>query len=122
MVYIPMITVHVSDLERAKDFYLNVLGFRLVMDQPNEDGSRWLEVRPGGGLTAVALLPIPPGAATRAGPEQFLNVDSLPTAIEGWKARGLTFTTEVVEHPWASFISFRDPDGNLWTVSELKPT
>lgn len=51
------VMVPVNDQDAAIAFYTNMLGFSLVADVPFGDGERWVEVAPGGGGTAIALVP-----------------------------------------------------------------
>ena len=59
----------VSDQDRARDFYVGMLGFEQVADFDYGDGSRWVEVAPPGGALRVALVTpvdgVAPGVETR---------------------------------------------------------
>jgi len=119
MPYISVVPLQVSDLDAARDFYTRILGFNLVMDAPMEGGRRWVEVRPVGGLTAIVLV-LPGDPEACGGPSTLhLNVDTLEPTMSQWTERGVVFEGEVVEHSWARFASFEDPDGNKWVLSEL---
>ncbi len=62
---VQIVSVPVSDQERAKDFYLNTLGFELRQEAPFGDGMRWIEVAPEGSSTSLSLVTgfdaMPPG-------------------------------------------------------------
>ena len=51
-----IVSVPVSDQERAKSFYVDALGFELRADNPWGDGMRWVEVAPGGSVTSLSLV------------------------------------------------------------------
>ncbi len=53
---VQIVSVPVSDQERAKSFYVNDLGFELRADNPWGDGMRWVEVAPEGAMTSLALV------------------------------------------------------------------
>src|SRR2546428_245491 len=63
---IQVVSVPVSDQDRAKAFYLENLGFEEVSDAPYGEGRRWVEVRPTGSPTSPKLVPsvpsMPPGS------------------------------------------------------------
>ena len=59
---IPYLSLHVvlifvRDQERSLRFYLDQLGFQVVVDRRFESGERWVEVAPPGGGTSLALVP-----------------------------------------------------------------
>src|SRR5262245_40610875 len=51
-----VVSVPVSDQQRAKDFYVDTLGFEVVRDDSSVPGMRWLQVAPKGGTTALTLV------------------------------------------------------------------
>jgi len=98
----------VQDIERAVDFYQNVLGFRLV----NRDGP-WAEVDANGvrvGLNGRE----PKGANTEGGPVLTFQPEavSLEEAAEELKSNGVEFPAGISEHDWGRVATFKDPDGN----------
>jgi catechol 2,3-dioxygenase-like lactoylglutathione lyase family enzyme len=119
MPYISVVPLQVTDLDAAKRFYIRTLGFNLVMDERMEGGRRWVELRPVGGLTAIVLVLAGEEGASGAATTLHLNVDTLEPTISTWAERGVNFAGEIVEHTWARFIPFTDPDGNKWILSEL---
>jgi catechol 2,3-dioxygenase-like lactoylglutathione lyase family enzyme len=97
----------VEDIERAVDFYQNVLGLRLV----NRDGP-WAEVDANGvrvGLNGRE----PKGAGTEGGPVlTFQPEGSLEVTVEDLEGRGVVFPAGISEHDWGRVATFKDPDGN----------
>lgn len=114
-----VISVPVSDPDRAKSFYVDVLGFELVTDNvfDPEKGLRWIQLKPGAGETSIALNywsdDVQPGSLRG----NFLEVEDLPAAKEELTGRGLSFTGESMNTPWGVFTPFVDPDGNRWDLS-----
>jgi predicted enzyme related to lactoylglutathione lyase len=97
----------VEDIERAVDFYENVLGFPVV----KKDG-QWAEVDANGvrvGLNGRE----PKGARAEGGPVvTFQPEGSLEEAVEDLKGRGVEFAAEISEHDWGRLTTFRDTEGN----------
>jgi catechol 2,3-dioxygenase-like lactoylglutathione lyase family enzyme len=98
----------VQDIERAVDFYQNILGFRLV----NRDGP-WAEVDANGvrvGLNGRE----PNGAGTVGGPVLTFQLEaiSLEEGAQDLKSNGVEFPAGISEHDWGRVATFKDPDGN----------
>ena len=55
---------------------------------------------------------------------EYVQIVSVPVSLESTVAelagRGVTFTQEIQEAPWARYVSFQDPDGNSWVIQELR--
>jgi predicted enzyme related to lactoylglutathione lyase len=113
-----MVSVPVSDLDRAKSFYGDLLGFTVEQDVQVDAAHRFVEVVPGGSACTIALtngyVDAQPGSLKGA---QF-NVDDVYEAREYLMARGAR-PSEVQEYPWGRFCFFADPDGNEWSVHEV---
>lgn len=110
----------VSDQDKAKDFYVNTLGFILRSDSPLFPGApnRWLTVVPNEGATTEILLDL----ASDYGPHFrhllgntqgiFISVTNLVQLYNDLKAKGVEFTGEPDVQPWGSSVFLKDPDGN----------
>ena len=112
-----MVTGPVSDVDRAKSFYVNQLGFTVEQDVQVDGSHRFVELVPTGSACTVALtmgyVDSQPGSLRGA---QF-NVDDAYQACAFLGSRGVQ-TSEVQEYPWGRFCFFSDPDGNEWSVHE----
>lgn len=96
----------VENVERAKGFYADVLGLKLV----KEDG-KWVEFDANG--TRVALNGREPGGVGSGGPVlTFEPEGSLDEAVASLKDKGVEFPAEVSEHEWGRVATFKDPEGN----------
>jgi predicted enzyme related to lactoylglutathione lyase len=111
------VSVPVSDQERAKDFYLNTLGFELRQEAPFGDGMRWIEVAPEGSTASMTLVTwfesMPPGSLQGL----VVATDDIRATHEELVARGVPFDFPPTEMPGGTQAVFRDPDGNglvLW--------
>src|SRR4051812_10775398 len=106
-----MVTVPVADIDDAKAFYVDRLGFTAVQDVKIDDAHRFVEVVPPGSLCTVALtfgyIEAKPGSLQGVQ----LNVDDAERANALLRERGVN-VTEVQTFPWGRFFFFSDPDGN----------
>ncbi|GAA4918421.1 catechol 2,3-dioxygenase-like lactoylglutathione lyase family enzyme [Stackebrandtia albiflava] len=108
---IQLVSVPVTDQDRALAFYTEVLGLRLVRDNPMGENARWVEVAPasgGTGLTLVTWFPqMPPGGVAGL----VLQTDDIDGDIARLKEHGVTVDGPQ-DAPWGRFGTLTDPDGN----------
>src|SRR6266545_7274527 len=106
-----VVSVPVSDQERAKAFYLDTLGFELIEDVSAPD-LRWIRVAPKGGGTSLTLVTwfesMPPGSLQGL----VLRSDDLQADYQALVADGVEFDGPPKQQPWATETVFSDPDGN----------
>lgn len=115
---VKFVAVYVKDQGRARDFFADKLGFEVVQDTPFGEGFRWIEVRPPGAETRLALF-TPQGMEDRVGtfsPVVFACEDVRATFDE-LSARGVAFKQEPKEESWGVSAMFDDPDGNTYLLS-----
>jgi predicted enzyme related to lactoylglutathione lyase len=117
--YVGTVSVFVSDQQRAKEFYTNVLGFELRADAPLFPGAtaRWIAVAPQGAQTDIILyLPDENWSHYRqvVGKSQALTLDVTDMAAvhEQLEARGVVFVQEPDVQPWGTFAMIEDSEGN----------
>jgi catechol 2,3-dioxygenase-like lactoylglutathione lyase family enzyme len=115
-----LVTIPVSDVDRAKSFYVEQAGFVADHDHVlDEGGLRFVQLTPPGSACSIAigdgLTESPPGSA-----QLQLVVDDAAAARAELLARGLE-VGEVQTFDWGSFVFFSDPDGNRWAVQQLPP-
>ena len=113
-----LVTVPVSDVDRAKAFYTDGVGFNADHDHRVNDNLRFVQLTPPGSACSIAigtgLTDKPPGSA--AGLQ--LVVSDIHQARAQLVERGVA-VSEVEDLPWGSFVYFSDPDGNAWSVQQL---
>ena len=113
-----LVQVPVSDVDRAKAFYTDQVGFNADHDHTLSDDLRFVQLTPPGSACSIAigrgLSTAPPG-----------SVDGLQVVVEDVAAaraelvgRGVD-VSEVQVFPWGSFVFFKDPDGNSWALQQL---
>jgi catechol 2,3-dioxygenase-like lactoylglutathione lyase family enzyme len=114
--HLSVVSVPVSDQERAKSFYTEKLGFELLADSPFGEGQRWIQVGPKGTATSITLVTwfetMPPGSTKGI----VLECDDLDGTHQELVGRGVRFDGPVQEAPWGRFATFEDPDGNGWVL------
>jgi catechol 2,3-dioxygenase-like lactoylglutathione lyase family enzyme len=108
---IAVVSVPVTDQDRARDFYVGTLGFDLVADTAFGPDQRWVQVRPQGGHTTLTLVTsfptMPPGSLKGL----VVETDDLDGDVKALAAHGLD-AGEIQNAPWGRFVTFDDPDGN----------
>lgn len=109
---VKVISVPVSDQERAKEFYVDKLGFELSRDDESVPGIRWIQVTPNGGATSLTLVTwfetMPPGSLQGL----VLGSTDLRRDCDELAANGVEFERPLQEEPWGAEAVIRDPDGN----------
>jgi catechol 2,3-dioxygenase-like lactoylglutathione lyase family enzyme len=113
-----LVGVPVSDVDRAKDFYVEQAGFVLDHDHTVADDVRFVQLTPPGSACSIAigkgLTQLAPGALDNLQ----VVVGDIHQARAELAGRGVE-VSEVDVQPWGSFVFFRDPDGNRWAVQQL---
>lgn len=119
------VSIFVSDQDRAKDFYINMLGFELRQDQPLYPGAsaRWVAVAPKGARTeAILYLPDENWDHYRqvVGKPQAItfNVEDIQSLFASLRQRGVKFTQEPDVQPWGTFATLVDSEGNSLILVE----
>jgi predicted enzyme related to lactoylglutathione lyase len=114
-----LVTIPVSDVDRAKAFYVEQAGFVTDHDHVVNEAVRFVQLTPPGSGCSIAmgtgLTDLTPGSA-----QVQLVVDDIATAREELQSRGVD-VSEVETFDWGSFVFFADPDGNRWAVQQLPP-
>jgi predicted enzyme related to lactoylglutathione lyase len=115
-----LVAVPVSDVDRAKSFYVEQVGFNADHDHSPTDEIRFVQLTPPGSTCSIALgeglVDAPPGSVKGLQ----LVVDDVEAARAELVERGVE-VSEVQTFPWGSFVFFSDPDGNAWAVQQLPP-
>ncbi|WP_338695894.1 VOC family protein [Streptomyces sp. Q6] len=130
-----VVTVPVVDVDRAKEFYADRVGFKVDLDSQVAPGIRIVQLTPPGSRCSIALTEGLPGAPGQPPMEPGsltglqVCVTDIAAAREELVRRGVDVSP--VQHAgaggweegpggdvWNSFMFFKDPDGNGWTVQE----
>jgi catechol 2,3-dioxygenase-like lactoylglutathione lyase family enzyme len=112
-----LVAVPVTDIDRAKEFYVKV-GFNADHDQRVNENLRFVQLTPPGSACSICigqgLTQMKPGSIDL----MIMVVKSAEAAREDLLSRGIE-VSEIDEQPWGRFVYFSDPDGNKWSVQEL---
>ena len=110
--------VPVSDVDRAKEFYVDKVGFHADHDQSPTESIRFVQCTPPGSACSIAFgKGLSDRAPGTSGP-LMLVVDDADAAHDELAARGVS-VSDVDEQPWGRFVYFTDPDGNSWNVQQV---
>jgi catechol 2,3-dioxygenase-like lactoylglutathione lyase family enzyme len=132
-----VITLPVSDVDKAKEFYTHRVGFSLDVDYHPASGFRVVQLTPPGSACSVQLGVGLTDAAPGTARNTYLAVTDIESAhteltargvavspirhkspIDGWKG-GFQPGTDPRRRDYASFADFTDPDGNTWVIQEI---
>lgn len=113
-----LVMVPVSDVDRAKAFYTDKIGFHADHDQRVNENLRFVQLTPPGSACSIAIgqgiSPMQPGSLQAL---QMVVSDVRAIREELFK-RGVAIS-EIDVQPWGTFAYFRDPDGNSWSMQQL---
>lgn len=112
-----LVQVPVSDVDRAKQFYTERVGFNADHDHRVSDTLRFVQLTPPGSACSIAIGTGLTDAAPGSARGLQLVVDDADKARADLTGRGVE-VTEVQELPGGRFVFFSDPDGNGWSVQE----
>jgi len=114
-----LVAIPVTDVDRAKAFYVDQVGFVADHDHRVSDELRFVQLTPPGSACSIALgvgvTDAEPGSVRGVQ----LVVDDADAAHAHLVGNGVE-ASEVQEYPWGLFVFFTDPDGNRWSVQELQ--
>jgi len=115
-----LVQVPVSDVDRAKAFYADQVGFHLDHDHTVNEQLRFVQLTPPGSHCSIALgtglSGMPPGSVQGLQ----MVVPDIEAAHAELTERGVE-VGEIQDMSWGSFVFFSDPDGNGWAVQQVTP-
>jgi catechol 2,3-dioxygenase-like lactoylglutathione lyase family enzyme len=113
-----LVVIPVSDVDRAKAFYVDQVGFHADHDHRVNDSTRFVQLTPPGSACSIALGEgIVEGTPGSVKGLQIVVPDAEAARAE-LAGRGVA-VSDVQVFDWGSFVFFSDPDGNGWSVQEL---
>ena len=128
-----LVIVPVTDVERAKAFYLDKLGFELLVDSQMGPDFRVVQLVPPGSAAAIAIGTgigsMPPGSLhglhlvvsdIEAARDDLVGRGTEVGDIFHFSEAGQTPGVDPERRSYATFMPFQDPDGNTWLVQEVK--
>jgi predicted enzyme related to lactoylglutathione lyase len=113
-----LVSIPVSDVDRAIAFYTEQVGFDLDHDHRISDELRFVQITPAGSGCSISfgvgITTKEPGSVEGL-QVVVADVDAARAELVG---RGVE-ASEVEDYPWGRFTFFADPDGNRWAVQQL---
>ncbi|TDW77363.1 glyoxalase superfamily protein [Kribbella pratensis] len=113
-----LVSVPVSDVDRAKAFYTEQVGFVADHDHQVSDELRFVQLTPPGSACSIALG----SGMDQAEPGSVRGLQIVVADVDAARAeltgRGVE-VSEVQEFPWGRFVFFSDPDGNSWALQQI---
>jgi len=108
---IQLLSVPVSSPDRALEFYVELLGFELLRNDPMGPDMRWVQIAPKGSPTSVSLVTWFDSMAPGSMKGLMFETDTFEEDIERLKGASVT-VSDVQQEPWGRYVMFDDPDGN----------
>lgn len=115
-----LVAIPVSDVDRAKAFYADQLGFAVDHDHTVSDELRFVQLTPPGSACSIALGRGITDAAPGSVRGMQVVVPDVEAAHEQLAGRGVS-VSDIDDQPWGRFLYFADPDGNQWSVQQIPP-
>jgi catechol 2,3-dioxygenase-like lactoylglutathione lyase family enzyme len=113
-----LVNVPVSDVDRAKEFYVDKVGFVEDHDHVISDELRFVQLTPPGSACSICIGT----GLTQMTPGSFEGLQIVVSDADAIRAelvgRGVE-ASEVDEQPWGRFVYFSDPDGNSWAYQQI---
>ena len=113
-----LVLVPVSDVDRAKSFYVDQVGFNPDHDQTVNENLRFVQLTPRGSACSIAIGKGITSAAPGSVEGLQMVVDDIEAAHAELTERGVP-VSDVQDLGWGRFVFFADPDGNRWAVQQL---
>jgi catechol 2,3-dioxygenase-like lactoylglutathione lyase family enzyme len=115
---IELVAIPVTDVDRAKAFYVEQVGFNADHDYQVSETLRFVQLTPPGSACSIVLGT----GITQMAPGSQKGVQCVVAAAEAARRELIAHGVEASEvdvQPWGSFVTFADPDGNTWTLQQL---
>jgi catechol 2,3-dioxygenase-like lactoylglutathione lyase family enzyme len=113
-----LVAVPVSDVDRAKAFYVDQAGFNADHDHRIPDDLRFVQLTPPGSACSIAIGTGVTDAEPGSVKGLQLVVEDADAAHRELSGRGVE-VSDVQDFPWGRFVFFADPDGNNWAVQQI---
>jgi catechol 2,3-dioxygenase-like lactoylglutathione lyase family enzyme len=113
-----LIAVPVSDVDRAKAFYVDQAGFNPDHDHKVSDELRFVQLTPPGSACSITIGTGVTDAEPGSVQGLQLVVEDADAAHADLSGRGVD-VSDVQDFPWGRFVFFADPDGNRWAVQQI---
>ena len=116
--HLQVATICVSDQNRARDFFVNTLGFGLRREMEVPGGMHWIEVAPEGGQTSFSLEPCSEPERLGIHTGYVFATDDIDAAYKELTGRGVHFPQPPNFQGWGIYSEFEDLDGNRFGLAQ----
>ena len=113
-----LVTIPVTDVDRAKAFYVDQAGFNADHDHTVSDEIRFVQLTPPGSACSIALGKGLTDAQPGTVKGMQMVVEDIEAAHAELSGRGME-VSDVDDQPWGRFVYFADPDGNAWALQQI---
>ncbi len=117
---IELIAIPVTDVDRAKAFYVDQVGFNADHDHRVTESLRFVQLTPPGSACSVLLGTGVTEMAAGSQKGVQVVVADVAAARQQLLDNGVE-ASEIDEQPWGLFVTFADPDGNTWALQQIPP-
>jgi catechol 2,3-dioxygenase-like lactoylglutathione lyase family enzyme len=115
-----LVIIPVSDVDRAKSFYVDQVGFHADHDVTVSEQIRFVQLTPSGSACSIAFGK----GLTKAAPGSVEGLQVVVADIEEAHrhlAGQSVAVSDIDDQAWGRFVYFADPDGNRWSIQQLPP-
>ena len=113
-----LVAVPVTDVDAAKDFYVNKVGFNADHDHQVNENLRFVQLTPPGSACSVVLGTGVTDMAPGSQKGLQMVVSDIQAAHDHLQGNGVD-VSDIDIQPWGHFVYFADPDGNTWSVQYI---
>jgi catechol 2,3-dioxygenase-like lactoylglutathione lyase family enzyme len=115
-----LVAVPVTDVDRAKAFYVDQVGFNADHDYQVSETLRFVQLTPPGSACSIVMGTGITDMAPGSQKGLQVVVDDAAKLRDELRGRGVE-ASDVDKQPWGWFVFFSDPDGNTWAAQQMVP-
>jgi catechol 2,3-dioxygenase-like lactoylglutathione lyase family enzyme len=115
---IELVAIPVTDVDRAKAFYTDQVGFNADHDYQVSETLRFVQLTPPGSACSIVMGT----GITEMAPGSQRGVQMVVTDVAAARKQLIDHgvaASEIDVQPWGSFVTFSDPDGNTWALQQV---
>lgn len=113
---IDIISIPVSEPEKAKEFYVNTLGFKVIFEGESPEG-KWFQLGIPGDNTSISLVSGPGHAPSGSVKGTIIATDDIEKDVKALREKGVQLP-DINVFPHGKIATFTDPDGNQWVLRQ----
>lgn len=114
---IETISIPVTDQEKAREFYVGKLGFKVIFENATPQG-KWLQLAIPNDNTSISLVSGAMHAPAGSMKGTIISTNNVEDDVQHLRKKGVN-ADDVQQFPYGKISSFSDPDGNQWVLREV---